>query len=242
MSRRGSGEGRHHRGMKRDARCVLFLSAPRYVYSRFSCLIQIIISDHNDPDRIEVIDSNPTPEKIASAESHPHKNVIHIPSNAIDAELARLKKESFTSPELREENAVKKAVLRRGSIAAATQAAATQAKAAVALMKPKDDGLTPAQREEKQRLKLEKDAWCRREKVRGGFPLVALGKRTELILFLTLACSTIHQKNLPVLVESGSRVTRSASSILISARRSLTRCECRSSSKATMRKKPRSAR
>ncbi|KAK4702140.1 sodium/hydrogen antiporter, partial [Phenoliferia sp. Uapishka_3] len=120
-----------------------------------------IIIDHNDGEDVEVIDLDPSAEDAKNAQAHPDKAVVHVPAGAIQSAHDSDKNLLFDSSQQREESAVKRAayqMIRKGSIAAVTQAA-------VAKIKPKDDGLTPAQREEKMKQKLLRDAWCRQEKV-----------------------------------------------------------------------------
>lgn len=89
-----------------------------------------------------------------------------MPQHAIDGEKEKLKAEKFETDGHREESAVKRAtmgMLRKGSLLAVTENALRPLKKP--FDKHVDETLTPEQREEKQRKKMERDLACRKEKV-----------------------------------------------------------------------------
>ncbi|KAI5481360.1 Cation/H+ exchanger [Pseudohyphozyma bogoriensis] len=113
---------------------------------------QKIIIDHNDGSEPEVIELDPNGEKHANTARIPDNAAVSISKQAIEAERAQLKGKKFESAEARDESAVKRAayqMLRKASNAAT---------------RPFEDGLTAAEREEKHKRKLARDAWCRQER------------------------------------------------------------------------------
>ncbi|GAA6037492.1 hypothetical protein JCM8097_008215 [Rhodosporidiobolus ruineniae] len=100
-----------------------------------------IIVDHGNGE-VDVIDMDASPEAARKASSKPGRSVVTVPDSAVDEEKKRLRDKH--GPGEHEANAVKRAAQK--------------------LLGRKDDNLTPEERERRHREKLERDAWCRKER------------------------------------------------------------------------------
>ncbi|GAA5913902.1 hypothetical protein JCM6882_004391 [Rhodosporidiobolus microsporus] len=110
-----------------------------------------IIVDHGNGE-VDVIDVDASPEEARRAKLNPKQAVLDVPASAIDEEQRRLREKH--GPGEHEANAVKKAA----------QKMFERAPKLGAVMGLKDDGLTAEERERKHREKLDRDAWCRKER------------------------------------------------------------------------------
>lgn len=108
-----------------------------------------IIIDRGDGGEVEVIAIDPDADAVAEVERVPTRHVVSVPQHLIDAERRDGDGEAEDS------------ALRRALHKMAHQKGLTLMTAG--LVKHKDDGLTPAERELRRREKLARDAWCRRE-------------------------------------------------------------------------------
>ncbi|GAA5973897.1 hypothetical protein JCM11641_001205 [Rhodosporidiobolus odoratus] len=110
-----------------------------------------IIVDHGNGE-VDVIDPDASPDVARKAQKNPKRSVVTVPESAVDEETRRLRKEH--GPGEHEANAVKRAaqkMIRRG----------TDLGAIVGL---KSENLSPEEKEKRHREKLERDAWCRKER------------------------------------------------------------------------------
>ncbi|BGP43663.1 hypothetical protein JCM10449v2_007708 [Rhodotorula kratochvilovae] len=110
-----------------------------------------IIVDHGDGN-VDVIDMDASPEAARKASAHPQKSVFTLPHDEVEAQKRVLTEKH--GPGEHEANAVKRVaakMLRQGS-------------AVGARIKHKDEGGTAEERERRRREKLERDAWCRKER------------------------------------------------------------------------------
>ncbi|BGO95795.1 hypothetical protein NBRC10512_001633 [Rhodotorula toruloides] len=107
-----------------------------------------LIVDHGNGE-VDVIDIDASPEEARKASKRAEKEVVKIPDEAVEQEKRRLTKQH--GPGEHDKNAVKRAaakMMRQGS----------------AILTRKDEGLTPEEKERRRREKLERDAWCRKER------------------------------------------------------------------------------
>lgn len=114
-----------------------------------------IIIDHGDGE-VEVIDPDASPEASRKAEKHPDRQVIDVPDGMIDDEKDRMRTKHGEGDH--EEGAVKRVaakMLRQGSsIGAAVLGGGNIA----------DKKMSAEEKERKKKEKLERDAWCRKER------------------------------------------------------------------------------
>lgn len=89
---------------------------------------------------------DPSPSQLRHVDSG--HQVVHIPHTAIKEEKDSLRQSDIKPTD---EGAVKRFMKRRGSLVAAA-------------LTPKHDGLTSEQKEVRRKAKLERDAWCMKEK------------------------------------------------------------------------------
>ncbi|GAA5872541.1 hypothetical protein JCM1840_004833 [Sporobolomyces johnsonii] len=110
-----------------------------------------IIIDHGDGE-VEIIDPDASPEAARKADRHPSYRVLDVPQGVVDDEAKRLSKQHGEGDH--EANAVKRVaakMIRQGS-------------ALGAVIGKKDEGLSPEEKERRRKEKLERDAWCRKER------------------------------------------------------------------------------
>ncbi|GAA5888311.1 hypothetical protein JCM16303_004202 [Sporobolomyces ruberrimus] len=114
-----------------------------------------IIIDHGDGE-VEIIDPDASPEASRKAKEHPDKEVINVPDGMIDEEKERMRNKHGEGDH--EEGAVKRVaakMLRQGSsIGAAVLGAGVIG----------DKKVSNEEKERKRKEKLERDAWCRKER------------------------------------------------------------------------------
>ncbi|GAA5822504.1 hypothetical protein JCM3770_002440 [Rhodotorula araucariae] len=110
-----------------------------------------IIVDHGNGD-VDVIDMDASPEAARKASAHPQMSVFTVPDDEIEAQRRVLTEKH--GPGEHDANAVKRVaakMLRQGS-------------AVGARLKPREEGGSAEEKERRRREKLERDAWCRRER------------------------------------------------------------------------------
>ncbi|GAA5912630.1 uncharacterized protein JCM6883_005334 [Sporobolomyces salmoneus] len=115
-----------------------------------------IIIDHGNGD-VEVIDPDASPEASRKAERHPSRQVLNVPDGMIDDEKDRMRTKHGEGDH--EEGAVKRVaakMLRQGS----SLGAAVLGTGHNAIEKK----MSPEEKERKRKEKLERDAWCRKER------------------------------------------------------------------------------
>lgn len=113
-----------------------------------------IIIERNEGEEVHVVDVDPSQEAAILAAKDPDYELVELPSRTSDIEVEQGGKKETKAE--REASALRRYLRYQNSLLAAT----------TALVVPKDDGLTSEQREKKRKEKLERDAWCRKEKVR----------------------------------------------------------------------------
>lgn len=126
---------------------------------RASCCVKLeltkvrpqIIIERSEGEDVHVVDVDPSQEAALKAAKDPEYELVEFPSHNSEVEQSG-KKETVAE---REASALRRYWRYQNSLLAAT----------TALVVPKDDGLTLEQREKKRKEKLERDAWCRKEKV-----------------------------------------------------------------------------
>lgn len=114
-----------------------------------------IIIDHGDGE-VEIIDPDANPEAARKAHEHPTKEVIDVPHGMVDDEKDRMRNKHGEGDH--EEGAVKRVaakMLRQGS----SIGAAVLGTGHIA-----DKKQSAEEREKKRKEKLERDAWCRKER------------------------------------------------------------------------------
>ncbi|BGP27801.1 hypothetical protein JCM10295v2_006778 [Rhodotorula toruloides] len=107
-----------------------------------------LIVDHGNGE-VDVIDIDASPEEARKASIRAEKEVVKIPDEAVEQEKRRLTRQH--GPGEHDKNAVKRAaakMMRQGS----------------AILNRKEETLTPEEKERRRREKLERDAWCRKER------------------------------------------------------------------------------
>lgn len=119
---------------------------------------------------MEVVDLDASPEDARRSASNPLHTVLTVPEHLIEREKSQVPRGDST-PQQHEANAVHRVtqkMLKKGNLLGA---------ATGALLSKKDDGMTPEQREARRKEKLQKDAWCRKERV--SFELVLAWRSEE---------------------------------------------------------------
>ncbi|GAA5876841.1 hypothetical protein JCM8547_002405 [Rhodosporidiobolus lusitaniae] len=107
-----------------------------------------IIVDHGNGD-VDVIDVDASPEAARKASANPKRSVLTVDNEAVDAERKRLGPGDHSDAKV---------------ISRVAQKMIKSAPKLAPLIGLKDDGLTPEERERKHKEKLQRDAWCRKER------------------------------------------------------------------------------
>ncbi|GAA5820293.1 hypothetical protein JCM10212_005861 [Sporobolomyces blumeae] len=117
-----------------------------------------IIIDHGDGE-VEVIDPDADEEAAKKAKAHPNRQVLDVPHGMVDDEKKQMRSKHGEGDH--EEGAVKRVaakMLRQGSsIGAAVLGSGV-------VHHSQDKKLSPEEKEKRRKEKLERDAWCRKER------------------------------------------------------------------------------
>lgn len=118
----------------------------------YLCTRDQIIVDHGDGS-VDVIDADASPEEARRAAKSRNRTVLDVPPEAVDKETNALQQEN--GPGDHEASAVKRVAAKM-----MRQTSAIGGR----IIKKEDSQLSPEERERRRKEKLERDAWCRKER------------------------------------------------------------------------------